>query len=182
MSKAPALLEVITGCFRKALSVKVFIRKKQLVDRYREFYRQLRIVKSDTPFSRRTVEIIDLILKHRRLAHHHKTVGKSARHKHLPAVFRRKFYRKMPPEGRRITTQIDDNIHHSALRHSDELALSRSPGLIMQTASHSAVRPRLVILNEIYRTDMTLELVATKRFAKIAARISMSHRLDQPYS
>ena len=88
----------------------------------------------------------------------------------------------MPPEGRRITTQIDDNIHHSALRHSDELALSRSPGLIMQTASHSAVRPRLVILNEIYRTDMTLELVATERFAKIAARISMSHRLDQPYS
>lgn len=88
----------------------------------------------------------------------------------------------MTAERRRTRTQIHIDIEHTSMRHPHEFGLPPLTALQMQSTQHTAMRQRLIVLNEHHMPHMSLEFAQTERFHKIASRVTKTFRLYKPHT
>jgi len=82
------------------------------------------------------------------------------------------------PEGRGLSTEIDDDIIDRSRRDSDELGL-RSSYLKMKSSEDSFLRLRMIILDKVSRDGDLLELCSRVGLHKKSSRISEDLRINE---
>ncbi|CAI9415719.1 hypothetical protein ANOBCDAF_03540 [Pleomorphomonas sp. T1.2MG-36] len=100
---------------------------------------------------------------------------KARRHPELLTVVGGEFHLHMLAVGRRAPPDVDGHIQDRTDEAADELALRPRVQLEVQAAHRADLgRHRLVVLNEMNRTNGRREQVLAKRLDKITTRIAVT--------
>ena len=119
--------------FGKRFPGSIFGRKQHLFLRYRPFDTHLLIVENKRCLGLRSIHIVDLVNKCRRIAQNKESMSKSPRDKKLTCILGRQFHGDVFSECRRRFSQIDGYIEYTSLENSYQFCLGEFAFLKMQS-------------------------------------------------
>ena len=94
---------------------------------------------ADAPVRLGMVELVALVLEHRRLAQHGETVGEAFRDEELPVIVLGQFHGHVLPVSGRAFPDVHGHVEHLAPNAPHQLGLRERRPLEMQ-ATHHAIR------------------------------------------
>ena len=103
---------------------------------------------ADAPVRFRVIELIALVLEHRRLAQHGETVGEPFRDEELPVVVLRQLHGHVPSVGRRAFAYVNGDIEDFSSDAPHQLGLRERRPLEVQPPHHAVARHALVVLHD----------------------------------
>ena len=109
------------------------------------------------------IGVIHLVSKDRLIAQHQKTMCKSTGDKELALIVFAEFHHHVFAKGRTGFADIHSHIEHTPFDHPYELGLGKGPFLVVQTTKNAIRRLRLIVLYELYGTDVRIELLLFPR-------------------
>ena len=151
--------------------LRVLFTQDRLLRRYAPVDTQAFVQDTDPPVRFRMVEVVTLVLEHRRLAQHRKPVGKALRNKKLSVVLLRQLHCHVLPVRRATLADIHRHVQHRALHTAHQLALRIRRTLEMQPAHHAIARHALVVLHKSNRFHLLIKFPLRERFKEIPSRI-----------
>lgn len=113
---------------------------------------------ADATFCLRMIELVTLVLEHRCLTQHRKTVGHSFRNKELTMVILCQFYSDVLTVGGTAFTDVDDDIEDGTLDTADEFALGEWGALEVQATHDTVGTHAFVVLDERDGGNFLVEL------------------------
>ena len=160
----------------------VFLRKDGLLHGYLPVDAQTFVLDADTAVGLRGVEVVALVLEDGRLAQYGKAVGEAAGDEELAVVLFCQLYGDMLPVGGRAFADVDGYVEDPAADAAYQLALCIGRTLEVQPAHHAVARHALVVLYELYRAYLFVELFLRKGLEKVAPGIPKDAGLYNYYA
>ena len=160
-------------CF-KVLQQRMFgilLTQDSFLRRYPPVDVQTFVQDADASVRFRMVEVVTLVLEHRRLAQHGKPVRKALRNEELPVVVLRQLHGHMLPVRRASLADIHSHIQYRSFHAAHQLALRIWRSLEVQAAHHAIARHALVVLHKLYLADFLVKLPLRERFEEISSRV-----------
>ena len=145
---------------------------------------QYRLVRRDAPVNAQTfvqnadasvrfrmIEVVTLVLEHRRFAQHRKTMSEALRDEELPVIVLRQLHGHVLPVRGATLADIHRHVQYRTLHTPHQLALRVRRSLEVQAAHHAIARHALVVLYKLYLADFLVELPLRERFEEISSRV-----------
>ena len=98
-------------------------------------------------------------------------MGKATGNKELTLVLVTQLHHDVLAKRRTRLADIDSHVEHLALDDTYQLCLRTGTFLIVQASQDTIAGLRLIILYEVYLTDMLFEFFLLPSFKKISARV-----------
>ena len=132
---------------------------------------------ADAPVRFGMVELVALVLEHRRLAQYGEPVREAFRYEKLPVVVLRQLHGDMLAVGRRAFAYVNGDIEDFSSDAPHQLGLRERRTLEVQPPHHAVARHALVVLHELYMPDLLVELPLRETLEEITSRILVYLRL-----
>ena len=150
---------------------RVLFAKYRMVCRYAPVDAKAVVEDADAPVRFGMVELIALVLEHRRLAQHGETVGEALRDEELPVVVLRQLHGHVPAVSRAALADVHRHVEHGTLDASHQLGLRERRTLEVQAAHHAVGGHALVVLHELHAADLLLKLPAGIALEEVSALV-----------
>ena len=149
----------------------VLLREDGLFYRYPPINTQAVVLNGYAAVGFGRIEIVALILEHRRLTQNREAVGKTTGDEELAVIVLRKLNCDMLPVSRRAFPNIHRNVQHSTLDASHQLGLSEGRTLKMQSSHHAVRRHRFIVLHEMNGAHLLKEFALGKTLKEIPSGV-----------
>ncbi len=123
----------------------------------------------DASLGLRSIEVVALVLEDSRLAQHAEPMSKSLRNEKLTMILARELNSYMLTVRRAALTDIHSYVQHSPKNTTNKLALSEGRALEMEATHHTIATHALVVLHEVNRSHLLLELTLGETLEEIAS-------------
>lgn len=150
---------------------RVLLAQYRVPGRYPPVDTQAFVEYADAPVRLGMVELVALVLEHRRLAQHGESVGEPFRDEELPVVVLRQLHGHVPSVGRRAFPDVHGHVEHLALDAPHQLGLRERRPLEVQAAHHAVGGHALVVLHELHAADLLLKLPAGIALEEVSALV-----------
>ena len=160
----------------------VLLAENGALGRYAPVNAQALVKDADAPVRFRVIELVALVLEHRRLAQHGETVGEALRDEELPVVVLRQFYGHVLPVSGRAFPDVNGHVQHLAFDAPHQLGLRERRTLEVQPPHHAVARHALVVLHELHVTDFLVKFSLRETLEEITSRVLEEARLDDHHA
>lgn len=158
--------------------LRILLAQYRLVRRYPPVDAQTLVQDADAPVRFRMVEVVALVLEHRRLAQHGKAVSKALRNEELPVVVFRQLHRHVLPVRGAALADVHRYVQHRPLHAPHQLALRVRRPLEVQPAHHAVARHAFVVLYKNDGFHHLVKLPLRERFEEISSCVPENAWLD----
>ena len=162
--------------------LRILLTQYRLLRRYAPVDAQALVQDADAPVRFRMVEVVALVLEHRRLAQHRKSMRKTLRDEELPVIVLRQLHGHMLPVRRAALADIHSHIQYRSFHAAHQLALRVRWPLEVQATHHAIARHALVVLHKGDRPHLLIKLPLRERLEEIPPRIPENAWLDDHHA
>lgn len=162
--------------------LRILLAQYRLVRRYPPVDAQAFVQDADAPVRFRMVEVVALVLEHRRLAQYRKPMREALRDEELPVVVFRQLHRHVLPVRGAALADIHRHIQHRPLHATHQFALRVRRPLEVQPAHHAVARHALVVLYKSDGLHLLIKLPLRERLKEIPSRVSEDAWFDNHHA